>query len=329
MSVIASSFCPIMTALIPHNLNPLSALANRDLLAQLLADKRSPNTRHAYTKDLKDFFRTIADSEPTPEMVTYFFQLERSDAVTLVLRYKVMLMERNLSEATINRRLSAIKSLVRLAYSAGKCGYTLEEVKGEKIQIYRDTTGIGKETYRKILSKLDRTQLKGKRDYALLRLLWDNALRRGEIAQTNIGDFDGETRTLKIIGKGKGTGYEIIHLSPTTTEAIRDWSSDRREFNSHAPLFISLDPVKGGKRITGAGIYWVVQQYCKAAGISKRMSPHRIRHSSITAALDATEGNVRKVQKLSRHTRIETLMVYDDNRRQDQLEISNLLADMV
>ncbi|NEQ64300.1 MAG: tyrosine-type recombinase/integrase [Symploca sp. SIO2D2] len=163
----------------------------------------------------------------------------------------------------------------------------------------------------------------------MLRLLWDNALRRGEIANANISDFDAETKTLKIRGKGKGTVFEVIDLSLTTTEAIRDWLLARRELNTSAPLFISVDPVKKGNRITGAGIYWIVQQYCRAAGVSKQMSPHRIRHSSITAALDATNGNVRKVQKLSRHAQIDTLMVYDDNRSKDQLEISTLLADMV
>ncbi|NEO33173.1 MAG: tyrosine-type recombinase/integrase [Symploca sp. SIO3C6] len=309
--------------------NPLAAIANRDLLAQLLSDKRSPHTRHAYAKDLKDFFGTIANSEPTPEMVTYFLQLELPDAVTLVLRYKAILMERGLKEATINRRLSAIKSLVKLARNAGKCNYTLEEVKGEKVQVYRDTAGISRELYRKVLAMPERSEFKGKRDYALLRLLWDNALRRGEVAKANIGDFDAEAKTLKIRGKGRGTAFEVIDLSLTTTEAIRDWLLARRELNQSAPLFISVDPVKKGHRITGAGIYWIVQQYCRAAGVSKQMSPHRIRHSSITAALDATNGNVRKVQKLSRHAQIDTLMVYDDNRSKDQLEISTLLADMV
>lgn len=315
--------------LVPAQTNPLAALANRDLLAQLLSDKRSPNTRHAYAKDLRDFFRTIADTDPTSEMVTYFLQLERCDAVTLVLRYKGMMMERGLKEATINRRLSAIKSLVRLAFSAGKCNYTLEEVKGEKVRVYRDTKGIGKEAYRKVLAIPSRSELKGKRDYALLRLLWDNALRRGEIASANIGDFDAEAKALKVKGKGKGTSYEVIDLSHPTTEAILDWLRNRRELDLSAPLFISLDPIKKGNRLTGSGIYWLVQQYCQAAGIGKRMSPHRIRHSSITAALDATNGNVRKVQKLSRHATIDTLMVYDDNRQKDQLEISTLLADMV
>ncbi|MBD2207618.1 hypothetical protein H6G33_35395 [Calothrix sp. FACHB-1219] len=59
------------------------------------------------------------------------------------------------------------------------------------------------------------------------------------------------------------------------------------------------------------------------------MSPHRIRHSAITAALDATDGNLRKVQKLSRHAKIDTLLIYDDNRSNDQQELSDLLGDMV
>jgi len=157
----------------------------------------------------------------------------------------------------------------------------------------------------------------------------DNALRRGEISGANISDFNADAKTLRVKEKGKETGYEVIELSLTTTEAIRYWLLERRELNQDAPLFISLDPIKKGHRLTGGGIYWIVQQYCKAAGISKSMSPHRIRHSSITAALDATNGNVRKVQKLSRHVQIETLMVYDDNRHSDQLEISTRLADMV
>ncbi|MFM6397850.1 tyrosine-type recombinase/integrase, partial [Planktothrix sp.] len=70
-------------------------------------------------------------------------------------------------------------------------------------------------------------------------------------------------------------------------------------------------------------------EFCQKAGISKPMSPHRIRHSSITAALDATGGDVRRVQKLSRHHDLNTLMIYDDNRKNAQGEITNLLDDLV
>jgi len=59
------------------------------------------------------------------------------------------------------------------------------------------------------------------------------------------------------------------------------------------------------------------------------MSPHRVRHSAVTAALDATDGNIRKVQKLSRHADSRTLMIYDDNCSNDQQELSDVLGDMV
>jgi integrase/recombinase XerC len=58
------------------------------------------------------------------------------------------------------------------------------------------------------------------------------------------------------------------------------------------------------------------------------MFPHRIRHSVITAALDATEGDVRKVQKLSSHRNLNTLMIYDDNRGRDQQDVTQLLDGM-
>jgi integrase/recombinase XerC len=73
----------------------------------------------------------------------------------------------------------------------------------------------------------------------------------------------------------------------------------------------------------------MVDQLCAAANIPKKMSPHRIRHSAITAALDATDGNIRKVQKLSRHQDINTVMTYDDNRNNHQDEMSQLLDDLV
>lgn len=318
-----------MSSLLPPGSNPLSSLIKQDLLADLLAAKRSPKTRHAYAKDLADFFRTIADSEPTPEMVGYFLRLEQPEAVALVSQYKAKLIERGLSEATVNRRLSAIKALVRFGRQLGKCHFTLEEVKSEKVKKYRDTTGISRAHYHKLLSQIDCTSLKGVRDYALLRLLWDNALRRGEVETANIADFDSTAKTLRILGKGRGTAMEIISLANSTVDAICAWLSLRNDWNHKAPLFIALDPAHKGHRLTGSAMYWIVDRYCKQAGIKKQMSPHRIRHSSITAALDATDGNVRKVQKLSRHSQIETLLVYDDNRHNDQLEISEILSQMV
>ena len=156
-----------------------------------------------------------------------------------------------------------------------------------------------------------------------------NALRREEISQTNISDFDVDRKTLSILGKGRGTEIEVISLSPKTAIAIEQWLTARGTAEGNAPLFIAIDNASYGRRLSGNGIYTIVDRLCKKAGISKKMSPHRIRHSSITAALDATDGNIRKVQKLSRHANINTLMTYDDNRVNYQEEISQILDDLV
>jgi integrase/recombinase XerC len=55
----------------------------------------------------------------------------------------------------------------------------------------------------------------------------------------------------------------------------------------------------------------------------------RIGSAAITAALDATDGNIRKVQKLSRHADPRTLMIYDDNQNKDLWEMSELLTGML
>ena len=301
----------------------------RDILAELLADKRSPNTRRAYERDLKDFFQSVANVAPSPALIREFLELERFTAIALVLKYKAGLIDRGLAEATINRRLAAIKSLVTFAQKVGKCGWSLEQISGEKSKSYRDTTGVGKDDFKKILSQPDRTTKKGRRDFAILNLLWSNVLRRGEICKTNVSDFDPETKTLAVLGKGKGTQRELVSCSRATVEAIQEWCSIRGSHSPSDPMFIALDTAHYGHRLTGEGIYQLVRKTAAAAGIKKPMSPHRCRHSGITAALDATGGNVRKVQRLSRHAKLDTLMLYDDNRQNQQGEISDLLSGLI
>lgn len=301
-----------------------------NVLQQLLEDKRSPNTRAAYEKDLKDFFKVTTGELPTPDRVLEFLHLERGQAVSVVLKYKAKLFERGLSEATVNRRLAAVRALVAKGRALGIASFTLEDVKGEKVEKYRDTSGIDPDTFKRLLTWCDQTTLTGKRDYALLRLLWGNALRRNEVSQLNIGDFDPGSKTLRMLGKGRGTQTEVIDLGETTVEAIAQWLEVSRGTRANdSPLFIALDFHNRGHRLTGDGIRRIVVRLCDLAGIKKQMSPHRIRHSAITAALDATDGNVRKVQKLSRHRQLDTLMIYDDNRGRDQAEVTDLLDELV
>lgn len=305
--------------------------AERDIIAELLADKRSPATRRAYASDLKDFFIKVTGTNPSSRLVREFLQLDRSTAIAAVVKYKALLIQSGKSEATVNRRLAAIKSLVRYAQNIGQCEWSLESVSGEKVQAYRDTTGISAAAYAKVIGEPKRRSLKGKRDYAILRLLWDNALRRAEVASCDIEHFDADQQHLLILGKGKGTQRQVMSVSAKTVAALSVWLQARDRKHSHQPtdpLFISLANNSWGHRLTGNAIYNLVRQYAKAAGITKIFSPHRARHSSATAALEATGGDVLKVQKLTRHAKIETLMIYNDNREDGQGDVSRHLSDL-
>lgn len=305
-----------------------------DVLAQLLDDTRSTDTKRTYEKALKDFFTKMTGHPPTPDSVLEFLHLEEKQAIAIVLKYKARMMkgegyDKPMAESTVNTRLSAIKSLVKMGRKLGVCHYNLQDISGEKRQKYRDTSGVSVETYQRVLAWCDRATLAGQRDYALLRLLWANALRRIEVTRLNVSDFDPEERKLRILGKGRGRQTELVDLDAATTEAISDWLTARGYSQPDAPLFIALDPANTGHRLTGDAIRKIVANYFKKAGVKKPMSPHRIRHSAITAALDATDGNLRKVQKLSRHKNIETVTVYDDNRKKDQREMTDLLGGMI
>lgn len=293
------------------------------VLTDWLATKRSPHTRRVYQKDIQNFLADLGTE------LGKFLTLDRHGAYALVSRYKGELIQNNLKSATINRRLAAIKSLVAFSYNCGHCEFMLESVKGEKMSSYRDTTGVDSETFKQVLSAIDRGSLKGVRDHALLILLWSNALRRSEVSKANIGDFDPTAKTLRIFGKGRGNNSEIVSLGSGTVTAITAWLEARGETNPDKSLFCSINPGYRDGRLSTQSIYNIVKERCQSAGISKVMSPHRVRHSSITAALEATGGDVRRVQKLSRHSSLNTLLIYDDARKSHQKQVTDLLDSLV
>jgi integrase/recombinase XerC len=293
------------------------------LLSDWLNTKRSPHTQRCYRLDIENFLADLGTE------LGKFLSLDRFEAYALVSRYKGELIKNNLKSATINRRLAAIKSLVAYAYNCGHSEFMLEAVKGEKLCSYRDTTGIDPEAFKRVLGGIDRTSLKGIRDYALLMLLWSNALRRSEVSKANIGDFDPSAKTLRIFGKGRGNNSEIISLGSGTVNAIESWLDARGEHDPDKALFCSVNAGYQDGRLSTQAIYDIVKSRCQAAGITKVMSPHRIRHSAITAALEATGGDVRRVQKLSRHSSLNTLLIYDDNRKNHQGEVTNILDGLV
>ena len=325
--------------ILTHASNRLAAIADHvtesDFLAEFLQLKVSPNTRRTYAQCLDDFFLRLAQVHASIEIVREFLSLSQFQAIALALKYQSILVEAGLAPATINTRISAVKSLVNHARKLGRCEFSLADVKSIAAEIYRDTSGVDPSGIRAILDTCDReaspkgnrSTVKGIRDYALIRLLWDNALRRGEVSAADVKDFDPVGRKLWIKGKGK-IQKAAIDLHPVTVAAIQDWLGTRGDVKPSDPLFICLDH-PNGTRLQGRGMHQMIDRRSKQAGITKQMSPHRVRHSAITAYLDASGGDVRSAQGLSRHKNLNTLTRYDDNRHQYQGKATDVLADLV
>jgi integrase/recombinase XerC len=319
------------------SLSSIAATVSEDVWTDFLKLHVSPNTKRTYSAAIDDFFGRLMNVNASPERIREFLVLPDEQALGVVLKYKTLLLEAKLAPSTINTRLSALKSLVDHARKLKQCGFTLADVKQVRVEKYRDTAGVGVDGFRSMLATVDRSTFKGKRDYAILRLLWDNALRRGELVAANVGDFrDGQ---LWIVGKGKLQKCSI-DLATATVMAVREWLAALRlrsvQVRDDEPLFIAVDTNTFGKRLSGRSVARLVAatSLCDGNGevnplVGKRMSPHKVRHSSITTFLDASNGDVRTAQRLSRHSRLDTLMIYDDNRQGLQGKASIVLADLV
>jgi integrase/recombinase XerC len=303
-------------------------VAADNLWAEFGQLKIADSTRKQYIKAIENFCQFAYNGSATPETISEFLDLDRYAAIEMVLRYRRHLLDKKLAPSTINVRLAAIKSLVNMARKLGKTTIDLSDIESIPSESYRDTRGISVEQFKSMLDEIDPSTPIGVRDYAIMLLFWGNALRRGEIASANIEDFLPQQQKLMILGKGKRAKV-AIDLSDSVSYALEEWLNFH-PFNAPGqPLITSLSHNCYGARIAGDSIYRIVQGYAEAAGIERRVSPHCLRHSSITAFLDASGGNLRAAQALSRHSNQNTLALYDDNRQRQQKGASGVLENLL
>lgn len=304
-----------MTAL--ARINEASPAAR--LVATFLAG-RNAQTLRAYSADLDDF-RAFIDAPEVNAAASTLLGQGHGEANALALAYKARMVERGLAAATVNRRLAALRSLVKLARVLGVVPWALE-VANVKVQPYRDTRGPGRAGFLALLNQLaSRTDAKAVRDRAVIRLLYERALRCCEVTRLDVGDVDVEGGALAVLGKGRNA-RERLTLAPPTMAAVKAWLEVRGD--EPGPLFVSVDRAHRGHRLSGTAVYDLVRELGEAAGVRAR--PHGLRHAAITTALDRGT-DVRAVQRFSRHRDLRTLLVYDDNRADLGGQVACALAE--
>lgn len=319
-----------MDALVLATANPVVAGDPRRRLVDAFLAGRNARTLAAYRADLADFAAFVGAAS-VEEAAGALLGNGHGAANELALAYRAHLTERGLAPATIGRRLAALRSLAKLARTLGMVPWTLE-VESPRARSYRDTRGPGADGYRALLAAVDGRHEKAARDRALLHLLFDLALRRSEVVGLDVEDVEAETvtdigrGTVAVLGKGK-LQTERLSLPTPTRAALEDWlrvRPDVVEADGRRPLFVNFDRAGAAGRLSGTGLYGLVQKLGRRVGLAVR--PHGLRHAAITEALDRTHGNVRAVRSFSRHAKLDTLNVYDDARRDLGGNVAALVA---
>lgn len=150
-------------------------------------------------------------------------------------------------------------------------------------------------------------EIKNVRDHAILQLFFSTGLRLSELCSLN-RDLDLSRDEFSI--RGKGEKVRVVFLSDTAKDAIRAYLAKRKDMDE--PLFVELSSRKsanGSTRLTPRSIERIVKHYAIKAGISKKVTPHVLRHSFATDLL-SNGADIRSVQMMLGHANIATTQIY-------------------
>ncbi len=147
------------------------------------------------------------------------------------------------------------------------------------------------------------------RDRAIIETLFSTGLRVSELSNLKIEQVNLKRDEFTV--RGKGDKPRVVFLSDEAKKWIKQYLEKRQDTSSY--MFVSHDRAKKGRKgsgpITPRSIERLVQRYAKEAGITKRITPHTIRHTFATDMLMAG-ADVRAVQDLLGHASITTTQIY-------------------
>lgn len=314
-----------LTAPAPIAVPPPPNSAPYDLIALVLTGLK-PQSQAGYRKDYACFARFAG--VPSAEAALWaLIRLEGKDANALALAYRSHLDARRTSPATCRRRLAALRRAVSRARMVGLCSYDLQ-VDAPRAEAFRDTAGPGRKGWEKMLAfAAGQAEAGGsveRRNLAIVLLLHDRALRRGEVAALDFPvDVDPQRPAVQILGKGKTT-KEWVTINDRTLAALAGWITARTDWPG--PLFVRSDrAAREPTRMTGDSINRMVKALAARCGLVRTVRAHGLRHSAITEALDGG-WDVRDVKAFSRHAKIDTVLIYDDRRKDIGGEITQSLS---
>ncbi|MBR3263948.1 tyrosine-type recombinase/integrase [Candidatus Saccharibacteria bacterium] len=163
-----------------------------------------------------------------------------------------------------------------------------------------------------LLDQIDLDTETGLRDRAIIELLFSGGLRVSELCNLNRGDINLERK--EFVVRGKGSKDRPIFIDDSAANRVKDYLCARHD--SLPALFLNNSKNSGAtstsgdfRRLTPRSIQRIIEKYTRAAGITKHVTPHTLRHSFATDLL-MNGADLRSVQSLLGHSNISTTQIY-------------------
>lgn len=266
--------------------------AIHDFIAYIASEKGlSLNTIEAYRRDITGFINHLK----TQDFIS-FDQVKQEH----IVGYLSLLKEKQFASSTLARALIALRVLFRffMKEQSIKCNPAAFLESPKMWQLIPEI--LTSEEVERLLNAPSENSFSGKRDKAILEVLYASGLRVSELCQLDINDVNDEY--VRVVGKGGKERH--VPIGKKAIEAVDEFLLHyRHHYNSEhcKALFLT----EKGKRVDRVLIWKIIKIYAKKCAISKNISPHTLRHSFATHLLE-NGADLRVIQEMLGHASIAT-----------------------
>lgn len=280
-----------------HRVAHLKSLKTEFLEHLEIEKGRSVKTVENYDRYLSRFLHRMKVSSPeklTEQVVREFrLWLNRQPGVS-----------GDMKKRTQNYYLIALRAFLKYLRKRG-----IESLEPERIELAkvgaRDLDLITAQELNRLLRSPTGDTLSALRDRAILELLFSTGLRVSELCSLN-SDLDLSRDEFPV--RGKGDKIRVVFLSRSAKKSVLEYLKKRSDVSE--ALFVSYGRAGSGmQRLTPRSVERIVKQHAIKAGITRKVTPHVIRHSFATDLLEGG-ADLRSVQALLGHANIATTQVY-------------------
>jgi integrase/recombinase XerD len=264
----------------------------------------SGNTIEAYRNDLSQLL-SFAEAETSKKSIIPAWDNFNRQSM---LSYMLNLKERNYAVTTVARKVAAAKSFFGFMVSEGKLREDpTENISSPKVgKPLPDALSISQ--VRKLIEQPAKTTTPdARRDRAMLELLYASGMRVSELISLNLGDVDISNCFVRCFGKG--SKERMVPIYPQAAKIVDEYIKEVRPLWAHRETEKALFLNQRGERLTRQGLWQILKNYAKDAGLDKQVTPHTLRHSFATHMLSGG-ADLRSVQELLGHANISTTQIY-------------------